>query len=138
MTNKKFTPEELDIIRINPYVVSVTAAKITYSLAFKKFAVEQAKNGLKATEIFRQAGLAPEIIGDSRMKSALKAFKKEAKSPEGLHEPRGKSRDERLAKFAKEDFERKHTKVAIRELQKKVVHLEQEIEFLKKIQLPKQ
>ena len=37
MTNKKLTPEEIDTIRKNPYVVSVCSTKITYSLAFKEF-----------------------------------------------------------------------------------------------------
>lgn len=136
MANKKFTQEEMNIIRQNPYVVNVSPTKITYSLAFKKFAVEQAQLGLKSTQIFPKAGFDPEILGTPRMIAALKKFKREAASPEGLREPRGKSRDERLEAFAKEDFEKKHTKVAIRELQKKIVHLEQEIEFLKKIQSP--
>ena len=39
------------------------------------------------------------------MQSALKKFKIEANSPEGLREPKGKSRDERIAAFAKEDFD---------------------------------
>lgn len=136
MANKKFTQEEMNIIRQNPYVVNVSPAKITYSLAFKKFAIEQAQLGLKSTQIFPNAGFDPEILGKPRMIAALKKFKREAASPEGLREPKGKSRAERLDAFAKEDFEKKHTKVAIRELQKKIVHLEQEIEFLKKIQLP--
>ena len=136
MANKKFTQEEMNIIRQNPYVVNVSPTKITYSLAFKKFAIEQAQLGFKSTQIFPKAGFDPEILGKPRMIAALKKFKREAASPEGLREPKGKSRDERLDAFAKEDFEKKHTKVAIRELQKKIVHLEQEIEFLKKIQSP--
>lgn len=134
MTNKKFTQEEMDIIRQNPYVVSVTPSKISYSLAFKRFALELAKQGFTSTQIFPKAGFDPEILGKPRMIAALKKFKREAASPEGLREPRGKSREKRLAEFAKEDYSRKHTKVAIRELQKKIVHLEQQIEFLKKIQ----
>ena len=43
---------------------------------------------------------------------------------------------EQLKGFAKEDFEKKQTKTAIKELQNKIVHLEQQIEFLKKIQFP--
>ena len=43
-----------------------------------------------------------------------------------------------MAKFAQEDYSKKQTKVAIRELQKKVIHLEQQIEFLKKIQFPEE
>lgn len=136
MASKRFTQEEINILKENPYVVSVSPTKISFSLAFKRFALEQAKMGLKSTQIFPKAGFDPEMLGKQRMFSTLKKIKKEAASPEGLHEPRGKSREERLAKFAKEDYSRKHTKVAIRELQKKVVHLEQEIEFLKKIQFP--
>ena len=138
MANKKFTQEEMDIIRQNPYVVNVSPTKITYSLAFKKFALEQAQLGLTSTQIFPKAGFDTAMLGKTRMISALKKFKREAASPEGLREPKGKSREERLAAFAKEDFEKKHTKAAIRELQKKIVHLEQEIEFLKKIQSPEQ
>ena len=137
MTKQKFTQDDMDILSQNPYVVSVCSTKISYSLAFKKFAVKQAQEGVRSTEIFRRAGFDPEMLGKPRMYSAIKKFKKEAASPEGLHEPRGKSKEERLAKFAKEDFEKKQTKVAIRELQQKIVHLEQEIEFLKKIQSPK-
>ena len=132
MTNKKLTPEEIDTIRKNPYVVSVCSTKITYSLAFKEFALEQSQNGLSSIEIFRKAGFDPEILGKPRIYSALKHFKREAASPEGLREPRGKSREERLAEFAKTDLAKKQTKTAIRELQDRVVHLEQQIEFLKK------
>ena len=69
---------------------------------------------------------------------ALKLFQREAASPEGLREAGIKTKEERMAKFAKEDYAKKQTKVAIRELQKKVIHLEQQIEFLKKIQFPEE
>ena len=134
MTKQRFTQEEIEIIQQNPYVVSVCSTKITYSLAFKKFAIQQSNNGVKSPEIFRKAGFDPEILGKPRMYAALKYFKQEAASPEGLHEPRGKSKEEKLAAFAKDDLAKKHTKTAIRELQDKVIRLEQQIEFLKKIQ----
>lgn len=136
MTTKKFTTEEIELLKQNKYVVTVSASKITYSLAFKKFAIEEVKKGTKSPEIFKKAGFDPEILGKPRIYAALKSFKREAISPEGLHEPRGKSKEERLAQFAKEDFEKKQTKTAIKELQNKIVHLEQQIEFLKKIQFP--
>ena len=134
MTKQRFTQEEMEILRQNPYVVSACSTKITYSLAFKKFAVEQALKGMKSPKIFLAAGFDPEMLGRPRMYAALKTFKAEAASPEGLREPRGKSREEKLAAFAKEELSKKQTKTAIRELQDKVVHLEQQIEFLKKIQ----
>lgn len=134
MTNKRFTPEEIELIKQNPYVVSVCSTKITYSLAFKKFAVMQAEQGLRSPDIFLKAGFDPEMLGKPRMYAAMKSFKREAASPEGLREPKGKSKEERLAAFAKEDLSKKQTRKAIRDLQHKVIELEQSIEFLKKIQ----
>lgn len=134
MTKQRFTQEEIEIIQQNPYVVSVCSTKITYSLAFKKFAVKLAGQGIKSPEIFRRVGFDPDMLGKPRMYAALKSFKIEAASPEGLHEPRGKSQEAKLAAFAKEDLAKKQTKTAIRELQDKIVHLEQQIAFLKKIQ----
>lgn len=136
MTKKLLTTEEMNIIRQNPYVISVTPAKITYTHEFKKFVIQQAAQGLKSTEIFRNAGFDTEMLGTARIYSAVKKIKKQAAAPEGLPGPRGKTREERMAQFAKEEYDKKHTKVAIRELQKKIVHLEQQIEFLKKIHFP--
>ena len=134
MTKQRFTQEEIEILRQNPYVVSVCATRITYSLEFKKFAIEQADKGMKSPKIFAAAGFEPEMLGRPRMYAALKTFKLEAASPEGLREPRCRSREEKLADFAKEDLSKKQTQTAIRELQDKIVSLEQQIEFLKKTQ----
>lgn len=138
MTNQKFTQEEMELLKQNKYVINVTPSKVTYSLAFRVFAMQEAQKGTRSPEIFRKAGFDPEILGKSRMYSALKYFKREAASPEGLHEPWGKSKEARLEKFAEQDLAQKQTKVAIRELQNKIIHLEQQIEFLKKIQFPEQ
>lgn len=134
MTKQRFNQEQIEILSLNSYVVSVCATKITYSMAFKKYAIEQADKGMKSPMIFQSCGFDPDMLGKTRMYAALKAFKKEAASPQGLHEPRGKSREEKLAAFAKEKLSQKHTKTAIRELQNRIVHLEQQVEFLKKIQ----
>lgn len=138
MHDKRFTPEEMEILQKNPYVVSVTPIQITYSLAFRKFVMEQYNQGLRSTEIFRRAGFDPEMLGKGRIYAALQTIRKESLSPQGLHEPHGKSREERLAASAKEDLAKKRTKTAIRELQDRVNHLEQQVEFLKKMQSLKQ
>lgn len=134
MTKRTFTQDEIDIIGQNPYVASVSCTKIVYTLAFKKFAIQHANEGLSSVAIFKKAGFDPDMLGKPRIYAALKHIKREAASPEGLREFGSKTKEERLAKFAKEEYEKKHTKVAIRELKDKIVHLEQEIEFLKKIQ----
>lgn len=138
-TNKKFTEQEMILLRANSNIASVSPCKLAYTLAFKKHAIEQATlSGMTAVKIFEQAGLPLDVLGKSRITAAMKMFKREAASPEGLHEPRGKSKEVRMAAFAKDDLAKKQTKVAIRELQEKVVHLEQQIEFLKKTRFPQQ
>lgn len=136
-TTRKFTEDEITILQANPNIVAVTPAKLTYSLEFKQKAVQEAaKKGMTAVKIFTQAGLTPELLGKPRIAAAMKSFKREAASPEGLHEPRGKSKEARMEAFAKENLAKKQTKTAIRELQDKIVHLEQQIEFLKKTRFP--
>ena len=134
--NRKFTEEEMELLRNNPNIASVSPTALSYSLAFKKKAIEAAANGMTSIKFFTSEELGPSILGKPRIYSAMKAFKKEAASPEGLHEPHGKSREARMEAFAKEELAKKKTKIAIRELQDKVVHLEQQIEFLKKTRFP--
>lgn len=137
-TKKKFTEEEMILLRNNPNIAIVSPTKLSYTVEFKKKAVENAKiKGMTAVKIFEQAGLSVEVLGKPRITAALKSFKKEAASPTGFREPRGKSIEAQMEAFAKEDLSKKQAKAAIRELQEKVVHLEQQIEFLKKTRFPK-
>lgn len=132
MSTKKFTPEEVTLLMNNPNIVNATSTSLTYSLSFKQKAIDSSHNGMTSTKFFASEGLDPAILGKPRIYAAMKAFKKEAATPEGLREARGKSKEARMEAFAKEDLAKKQTQTAIRELQNKVVHLEQQIEFLKK------
>lgn len=136
-TNKKFTEEEMKILRNNPNIIAVSPCKLTYTLAFKQKAIEAVNNGITSVKFFANEGFDSDMLGKPRIYAAMKSFKREAASPEGLHEPRGKSKEARMEAFAKEDLAKKQTKVAIRDLQDKVVHLEQQIEFLKKTRFPR-
>lgn len=136
MSTKKFTPEEIALLKENPNIVNVTETSLSYSLLFKQKAMEAVRNGMSSTQFFASEGLEPAILGKPRIYAAMKSFKLEAASPEGLRERHGKSREARMDAFAKENLAKKQTKTAIRELQDKVVHLEQQIEFLKKTHFP--
>lgn len=98
----------MKILRENPNIASVSSTKLTYSLAFKQKAVaELEKTRMTAVRIFALAGLTPELLGKPRITAAMKFFKKEATSPEGLCEPRAKSAEARMEAFAKEDLAKK-------------------------------
>ena len=133
MPNKTFTQTEIELLLQNPYTADVSQIRLYYSLAFKEFAIKEAAKGTRSVDIFSKAGYDPELLGKSRIYAAMKEFKKEAASPHGLHETRF-SRERKLETLAKKDLSKQKTDKAIKQLQDRVVHLEQQIAFLKKIQ----
>lgn len=130
MSKITFTNAQMEIIRANPFTVSVTEHRINYSLEFKRFALRESEAGLSSTKIFKKAGYDPEILGHNRMAGAIRQFKKEAASPKGLRPPRGEKKTD---KFAQETLSKKRNETAIKQLQERVILLEQELDFLKKM-----
>ena len=130
---KLFTPEQQDILRANPYTLSVNDRLIKFTVEFKRFILDEiAKPGVTQKKAFEKAGYDIDILGHHRVYGTVKAIRKEAASPKGLHET-GPSKD----RLAKADLSKKRTETSIQELQKEVVKLQQEVRFLKKIlQLP--
>ena len=136
MGNQKisYTEEQIRILEQNPYTHNVTPYKIFFTLEFKEFFVSQvALPGMTTRKIFKAAGYDPEMFTRSALDSIRSKILKESKSPEGLKPPRGLSPAQRTAVYAKKDLDAQRTSTSIKELQNRVVHLEQQIEFLKKI-----
>lgn len=126
-----FTPNQIEELKSNPFTLSVNELQIRFTVEFKKFLLaEREKNGTPWKEIFRKAGYDPETIGKDRMYAVIKAVRKQAASPEGLHETI-------TIKKLEKGNERKQTQMAIKQLQDEVIRLQQQVEFLKKIQMLK-
>ena len=129
-----FTQEQISKLEENTYTHHVTPNRIVFTVAFKEFFAEQAAlPGMTTKKIMRAAGYDPDFFSRDRLDSIRRRILKEAESPEGFKNPRGLSSAERTAQFAAKDLTRQRTKTSIRELQERVVYLEQQIEFLKKI-----
>ena len=128
-----FTKEQQEILRANPYTLSVNDRNIKYTVEFKRFLLNEiSKPGVTHKQAFRNAGYDPDILGHNRVVGTVKKLRKEAASSKGLHET-GPSKD----RLAMQDLSRKRTDTAIRELQRELVRTQQELEFIKKIlQLP--
>lgn len=128
-----FTHEQQEILRANPYTLSVNDRQIKFTVPFKRYLLnEYAKPGVTLKQAFRNAGYDPDMLGPSRIRSIIFNIRKETASPEGLHETSRNSN-----KLAEEDFTKKRQEVAIRELQRELLKTQQELAFLKKIlQLP--
>lgn len=129
-----FTDAQIQELRQNPYTYSVSAQRITFTIDFKKFFVEQVKKPKMTTEkIFLAAGYDPNMFTRSARNAIRLRILREASSPEGFKSPRGLSAAGKTAQFAAKDLSRQKTDQSIKEMQKRIVHLEQQIEFLKKI-----
>ena len=132
--NKVFTEDQIAVLSENPFTYSVSAYRISFTVAFKQFFYDQTQVPKMTTrKIMRAAGYDPEWFGNTCLNSIRLRILREAASPEGFKEPRGMSSAEKAAAFAAKDLSRQHTDKSIKELQDRIVHLEAQIEFLKKI-----
>ena len=126
--SKRFTKEEQEVLKSNPYTLSVSGHQIRYTVEFKRFLLsELTKPGVSYRAAFVNAGYDPAMLGKDRITSAVKYARKQAASPQGLHDT-GPSR----SKLLKQDLARKRTETAIRDLQEEVIRLQQQVDFLKK------
>lgn len=132
-TNKKFTPEELKHLKANPYTLRVTADSISYTLAFKEAFWALSLQGYTGTAAFRKLGYNPEILGDERIHNTTKRIRREAKSPEGLHEGiRGGVRIQ-SGGSGQTGGAAALTDEAARRMKREILCLQQQMAFLKKV-----
>lgn len=129
-----FTREQMDILEKNIYTHHVTPNMISFTVAFKEFFAEQVKvPGMTTKKIMSAAGYDPNFFSSSSLDALRIRILKEEKSPEGFKSPRGLSSAERTAQFAAKNLAKQNTDTSIRELQERIVHLEHQVNFLKKI-----
>ena len=89
--------------------------------------------GMTAPKILKAAGYDPKMFTRPAIDHIRTTILAEARSPEGLKPPRGLSQAEKIDAYAQKNLDSQRTSTSIKELQSRVVHLEQQIEFLKKI-----
>ena len=126
-----FTKEQKEALQSNPFTLSVNDYQVRFTVEFKRFLLaEREKNGTPWKEIFRKAGYDPDIFSKGRFDAIVRNTRMQANSPKGL-------RETTPSKALEKEKEKKQTAKAIQELQNEVIHLQQQIEFLKKIQMLK-
>ena len=83
---KIFTDEEIEILLQNPYVLKVTRHTINYTVEFKRYVYYELLKGRKTSEILRELGIDPRMLGIGRVNMLKMNLFKEAGSPKGLHD----------------------------------------------------
>lgn len=132
-TKKVFSPEEIAMLRANPYTERVTPEQISFTLAFKKEFWRLSIAGCTGNIAFRKLGYDPEVLGFERVHNITKRIRRAAKTPEGL-KGRAKSRM-RVNKehFSSAQLEKMSRRESEQRLQNEIVYLQQQMAFLKKL-----
>ena len=130
MAGIRFTIEQQELLKMNPNIEKVSEKSITYKDTFKLIAIDEYMKGKQPSEIFKQAGINPEIIGKENPKRCLSRWRKSyfKEGDTGLiGEKRGRSSSGHPTSgdLSLED--------RLRAAEAKIAYLEMENEFLKKL-----
>ena len=128
MARKPLNAEEIAELRSNPYVAKVTGNMISFTPEFKRMAYDQITSGKTMREVFEEHGIAPEILGDSRIWGFAEKLRAKAEREEGFTD----LREQNMRKPAKETKEQT-LKARVEQLEHELAYTRQEVEFLKKI-----
>lgn len=120
--------EYVSRLQKNPYVLKATEWTVSFTPEFKQIAYREYYNGKSMRQIFTENGFDVEIIGDKRLQNFRNKLIEKAERDENFEDCRKnntrKEPQNTEAKMAKR----------IRELEHRNAYLQQENDFLKKIQ----
>lgn len=120
----RFTDEEKAELMSNPYTFRVTDFKVVFTLAFKQFVLDEIdKPGMTSAKVFRKAGYRTDLLSGPQRLYCVNKIRSEAASKEGLQEPKPIRRNHSV---------KKQSSTRIRDLEERVLVLEQQVDFLKK------
>ena len=124
-----FTKEQMEQLRTNHYVKSVSPSTVRFTEEFKKYYYHKHNSGVSSRQIFLECGIDPDILGQSRIDGFRYTVNKHAKRDEGFCDNR-QSNYRRPSKSGDETVETR-----IRQLEHELAYTRQEVEFLKKLQM---
>lgn len=123
----KLTEEEIKILKANPYVSDVDEVRIIYTNEFKFHFMKEYNAGRKPTQIFRDAGFDPKILGAKRIERATQRWK-ESYEAGSL----GSYQDRTFRKYDEKKMDYKESMRLLEKQQEEIEKLKEENELLKK------
>ena len=129
MEKRTSIPKELvKKLNENPNVKKATEWSVTFTADFKKLAYDEYCSGKHMKQIFTEAGIDVEDLGNQRIQNFRNKLVEHAAKENGFEDGR-KSNSRKEAQSTEAQMVKR-----IRELEHRNAYLEQENEFLKKIQ----
>lgn len=77
MEVKRFTGEEMDALRSNPYTYKVTQCQLSFTTGFKELFLKHYNEGMAPRDILLSLGYDPDMLGDNRVNGIRMHIKKE-------------------------------------------------------------
>ena len=124
-----FTREQMERLRENRYVKSVSASTIQFTEEFKRYFYKESTSGTPSRQIFLACGIDPDILGASRIEGFRYTLHKQAKREEGFTD----KRQNNCHRESKPEEDTVATR--LRQLEHELTYTRQEVEFLKKTQM---
>jgi len=119
----KFTKEQQEILRGNPYVRNVTESQVSFTTEFKsEFWRLYAEESMTPYDILSQLGVDYHMLGSSRVQGIANSLKRERKLYGDFTDERNSKKRETLS-----------PEQEVKRLRMEVDYLRQEQEFIKKI-----
>lgn len=128
MSQKKFTQEEVQILKANKYTYTVTERTIKFTMEFKKIMYDKIQQGIFPSKILEECGYDIKILGPNRPSAIARHIIEEYKVDGTFHSGRKKSSLE--AEILNGSIA---PSKALIKMQNEIMYLQQEVEFLKKI-----
>lgn len=124
-----FTQEQINHLKVNHYVKSISSSTIRFTEEFKKYFYHRHHSGMTARQIFAECGIDPDMLGESRLEGFCYTLNKQAKRESGFT-------DNRTANYRKQsDGGDLTVENRIKQLEHELAYTRQEVEFLKKMQM---
>lgn len=123
MSKVKFTPEQQQMLRENPYTIHVTADVLSLSKEFKEIFYKEYLSGALPRDIMQKYGYPADVLGKRRIWGISHCIRKQFEESGEFHDVRTPA----IVKTGITPDEK------IRQLEHQVSYLTQEVEFLKKI-----
>jgi transposase len=125
MAKVKFSPEAVEKLRDNKYVLSATENSVQFTPEFKAIIMSESRQGKTQKQILKDLGIDSELFGKDRLLSIFKRTRQQAKRPEGFKRIKSLGRPKKMT-FSSPEEENRY-------LRDRNEYLQQENEFLKKL-----
>lgn len=134
MARHSYTNEQILKLESNPYVYAVNGNNVAFTVEFREHLIEELKKpGVTSVTAFRKAGFGEDVFDNKQIYKFSAHICEEYRKKGYFSRPAGKSKEEKLREFAEADLSKMKQDEAMKELQKRMVRLEESVEFLKKI-----